>query len=62
MVLVKKLPANAGDIRDTGFDPEWEDPSGNVNPLRKYSYLENPMGEAWWATVHRKQLNMTKVT
>ena len=46
VLVVKKLPANAGDIRDTGLIPEsGRSPRvGNVNPLQ-YSYLENPMGE-----------------
>ena len=53
--MVKNLPANAGDIRDTdltrglGRTPE----GGHGNPLQ-YSCLENPMDRrAWWAKVHR---------
>ena len=26
VLMVKNLPANAGDIRDAGLIPEWEDP------------------------------------
>ena len=51
-LLVKKLPANAG---DAGFIPgsERSRAEGNGNPLQ-YSCLENPMDRgAWWATVHR---------
>ena len=51
---VKKLPANAWDIRDTGLIPEsGRSPGGgHGNPLQ-YSCLENLMDrEAWWATVH----------
>ena len=49
--MVKNLPANAGDIRDTCSIPELgRSPGvGNGNPL-KCSCLENPV--AWWATVH----------
>ena len=53
--MVKNLPANTGDIRDTGSisvlrrSPR----GGNGNPLQ-YSYLENLMDRsAWLATVHR---------
>ena len=42
----KNLPANAGDIRDTGSIPgSGRSPGGgHDNPLQ-YSYLENPMEE-----------------
>ena len=53
--VVKNLPANAGDIRDTGLVPELgrSPGEGNGNPL-EYSCLENSMDRgAWWATVHR---------
>ena len=51
---VKNLPANAGDVRDTGSIPgSGRSPEGeNSNPLQ-YSCLENPMDrEAWQASVH----------
>ena len=54
VLVVKNLPANAGDIRDTGSIPEsGRSPGeGNGHPLQ-YSCLENSMDkEAWWATVH----------
>ena len=54
-LVVKNLPANAGDIGDTGSIPgsERSPREGNGNPLQ-YSSLENPMDrEAWRATVHR---------
>ena len=47
--VVKKLPTNAGDARDTGLIPgSGRSPGeGNGNPL-KYSCLGNPMdGRAW---------------
>ena len=59
--MVKNMPANAGDIRDTGPIPESGRPPGGEhgNPLQ-YSCLENPMDRgAWWATVHRVAKNWT---
>ena len=52
--LVKKLPANAGDARDSRLIPGSGRSPGEENgsPLQ-YSCLENPMDRgAWWATVH----------
>ena len=52
--VVKNLPANAGDTRDTGSIPgSGRSPGeGNGNPLQ-YSCLENPMDRGpWWAIVH----------
>ena len=54
-LMVKNLPANAGDIRDTGSILGLGRSSGGGfgNPLQ-YSCLENPMNRgAWQATVHR---------
>ena len=54
VVVVKNPPANAGDIRDSGFiSGLGRSPGGgNGNPLQ-YSYLGNPMDRgAWWAAVH----------
>ena len=68
-LVVKNLPANAGDIRDMdsspqsgaynvgdpGLIPGWGRSSGEGNgtPLQ-YSCLENPMDrEVWRATAHR---------
>ena len=59
-LLVKKLPANAG---DTGSIPEsGRSPGGGCgNPLQ-YSCLENPMDRgAWWATVHRVSKSWTRL-
>ena len=53
-LVVKKPPANTGDIRDMSLLPEWGRSPGGLhgNPLQ-YSCLENPMDRgAWWATVH----------
>ena len=42
--MVKKLPVNAGDVRDVGLIPRLgrSPRGGNGNPLQ-YSCLENPM-------------------
>ena len=53
-IVVKNLPANAGDARDSGLIPGLgKSPrGGNGNPLQ-YSCLENSMDRgAWWAIVH----------
>ena len=52
--MVKKLPANAGDLRDAGLTPGLGRSSegGHGNPPQ-YSCLENPMDRgAWQVTVH----------
>ena len=52
--MVKNLPANAGDIRDTGSIPGSGRSlgGGHGNPLQ-YSCLENPIDRgAWRATVY----------
>ena len=54
-LVVKKPPANAGEVRDAGSIPGSGRSSGGGkgNPLQ-YSCLENPMDrEAWQATGHR---------
>ena len=54
VLVVKNLPANAGDAGDTGLIPGLGIFLGirKDNPL-KYSCLENPMNRgAWQATVH----------
>ena len=53
-LVVKNLPASAGDIRELGSIPELERSPGGEhgNPLQ-YSCLENPMDRgSWQATVH----------
>ena len=53
-LLVKNLPASAGDVRDASSIPGWgrSPGGGHGNPLQ-YSCLENSMcGGAHWATVH----------
>ena len=54
MLVVKNLPASAGDLRDVGSVPESGRSlgKGNGNPLQ-YSCLEHPMGRgAWQFTVY----------
>ena len=63
VLVVKFLPANAGDIRDVGSIPGWGgSPGGGHGNLLKYSCLENPMDRgAWWATVHRVAQSQTRL-
>ena len=54
VLVVKNLPADAGDTGDRSSIPGSGRSPGEVNgyPLQ-YSYLGNPMDRgAWWATVH----------
>ena len=53
MLVVKNLPADAGDIRDTGSIPGLgrSPGEGNGNP-RQYSCLENPMDRGAWQGSH----------
>ena len=54
-LVVKNLPASAGDPRYLGSIPGSVRSAGggHGNPLR-YSSLENPLDRgAWWAMVHR---------
>ena len=52
--VVKNMPANAGDARDSGSLP-WvrKSPGGGNGNLLQYSCLGNPKNRgAWQATVH----------
>ena len=52
-LVIKNLPASAGDLRDAGLISGLERSPGerNGNPLQ-YSFLENPINRgAWQATV-----------
>ena len=53
-LVVKNLPAKAGDIRDVGsITGSGRSPVEHGNPLQ-YSFHENlTFRGAWWATVHR---------
>jgi len=60
---VKKLPANAGDVRDAGsvLGSGRSPGEGHGNPLQ-YSCLENLMGRGtWWAIVHRVAKSRTRL-
>ena len=60
-LVVKNLPANAGDARDTGLIPGRGKyfGGGHGNPLQ-CSCLRNPMDrEAWRATVGRVAMSRT---
>ena len=62
-LLVKNLPANAGDIRDAGSIPgSGRSPGGgHGNPLQ-YSSLENSIDrEAWHAVVHWAAKSQTRL-
>ena len=62
-LVVRNLPANAGEVRDAGSIPGWgrSPGGGHGNPLQ-YSCLENPMDRgAWQATVHRITKSWTQL-
>ena len=62
VLVVKNLPANAGDIRNSGLFPgSGRSPGGgNGNPVQ-YSCLENPTDrKTWWAKVHGIIISQTQ--
>ena len=64
VLVVKNLPANAGEVRDTSSVPGLgKSPrGGNGNPLQ-YSCLGNSMDRgAWWATVPEVAKSWTQQT
>ena len=54
VLMVKNLPVNAGDLRDTGSIPgSGRSPGEQHGHPLQYSCLENLMDRgAWWAIVH----------
>ena len=52
VLVVKNLPANAGDIRDSGLIPGLgrSPVEGNGNPLQ-YSCLEDPVDRGAWCAI-----------
>ena len=55
--VVKKLPANAGDMK---FNPWVGKTSGGGNGKQlQHSCLENPMDRVWRATVHEVTKSLT---
>ena len=62
-LVVKNVPASAGDLEDPGSVPELarSPGGGHGNPLQ-YSCLQNPMDRgAWQATVHRVTKSQTRL-
>ena len=62
-LVVKSLPANAGDIRDMGLIlGSGKSPGGgNANPFQ-YSSVENPVVRgSWQAIVHRVAKSQTQL-
>ena len=62
-LVVKSIPAQAGDVRDAGLIPgSGRSPGGgHGNPLQ-YTCLENPHGQGtWWSTVHRVTKSRTQL-
>ena len=62
-LVVKNLPANAGDVRDASSIPgSGRSPgAGHGNPLQ-YSCLENSVDRgAWWAIVHGVEKSHTQL-
>ena len=64
--MLKNLPANAGDVRDSDSIPgSGRFPGGEHGNALQYSCLENPMDRgAWWATSPQgpKESDMTEAT
>ena len=54
VLVVKNLPANAGDVRDGGLIPgSGRSPGEGNGNLLQYSCLESHTDRvAWWAVVH----------
>ena len=62
-LVLKNMPANAGDTKDVSSIPgsERSPRGGHVNPLQ-YSCLENPMDRgAWRAVLHRVVKTQTQL-
>ena len=62
-LVVKNLPANAGDVRDLGLIPVLGTTSGEEHGnLFQYSCLENPLDRgAWQAIVHGVAKSQTRL-
>ena len=62
-LVVKNLPANAGDLRDASLIPGLgRSPRGGDNNPLQYSCLENPMDRgAWQATVRGVAKSRTRL-
>ena len=65
VLVVKNLPANAGDVRHTSLIPGWgRSPGGGHGNALQYCCLESPMDrEAWQVAIHKfAELDITEVT
>ena len=62
-LVIKNLPANAGDLREAGLIPGWgRSPGGGQDNPLQYSCLEKPMDRgAWQATVHGVAQSRTRL-
>ena len=63
--MVKTLPTNAGDARDTWIPESGRSPGVGTGKVLQYSCLENSLDRGtWWATVHgvAKESDMTECT
>ena len=60
-LVVKNLPAGAGDLRDAGLIPDWEDPlEEGVATHSSILAWRIPIDRgAWWVTVHRVTKSQT---
>ena len=63
VLVVKKPPANVGDLREAGLIPgSGRSPGVGHDNLLQYSCLENPMDRgAWHAIVHRVAKSQTRL-
>ena len=51
-IVVKNLPVNAGDKRDTGSIPEsGRSPGEETGDPFEYSYMENPIDRVVWQVI-----------
>ena len=64
VLVVKNMPANAGDIRDAALIPELgRSPGRGLSKPFQYSCLQNAMGRgAWWAEVHGVAASQTRLS
>ena len=66
VLVVKNLPANAGDVRDKDFIPRsGKSPGGGHGNLLQYSCLEKPHGQRSlesYSPWGRKESDMTETT
>ena len=62
-LVVKNPPVNAGDLRDMGSIPGWEDPlEEGMATHSSVSCLENSMDRgAWQATLHSVAMGWTQM-